>query len=193
MAGIRSFIAIELSEDVLGGLVAVQKALQSETWTDDVRWVRPTGIHLTLQFLGDVPSQRLSAIEHELTEAVTGVAPFTVTAQGLGVFPNWRRPRVIWIGLGGDTATLARLQSQIEDAMAGLGFEPENRRFHPHLTLGRVNQHASTSFQRQLGEELESYKVDRIGEMLVDEVSLMRSQLNPKGAIYTQLAAFPLE
>jgi 2'-5' RNA ligase len=193
MAGIRSFIAIELTEDMLGALVAVRKALQSEVWIDDVRWVRPAGIHLTLKFLGDVPSQRISAIEHELGEAVRGVAPFAVTAQGLGVFPNWRRPRVIWIGLGGETDMLGRLQLQIEDAMAGLGFEPEQRRFHPHFTLGRVNQHASTSFQRRLGEELESYEVNQIGEMLVDEVSLMRSQLNPKGAIYTQLAAFPLE
>lgn len=193
MAGIRSFIAIELTEDILGSLVAVQKALQAEMWTDDVRWVRPTGIHLTLKFLGDVPPERINLIEEELGAAVRGVAPFAVTAQGLGVFPNWRRPRVIWIGIGGETDTLGRLQSQIEDAMADLGFEPERRRFHPHFTLGRVDRHASTSFQRRLGEELERYKVDQIGEMLVDEVSLMRSQLNPSGAIYTQLAAFPLE
>jgi 2'-5' RNA ligase len=192
MAGIRSFIAIELTENVLGGLVAVQEALDSEAWTDDVRWVRPTGIHLTLKFLGNVPAERLDGIEDALSEAARGVTPFTVIAQGLGVFPNWRRPRVIWIGVGGETDTLHQLQSQVEEAMADLGFEPEKRPFHPHFTLGRVNQNASTSFRRRLGEELEAYRVDQIGGMLVDEVSLMRSQLNPKGAIYTQLAAFPL-
>ena len=95
--------------------------------------------------------------------------------------------------VGGETDTLERLQSQIEDAMADLGFEPEQRRFHPHFTLGRVNRHASINFQRQLGEKSQNYKIDQISEMLVDEVSLMRSQLNPKGAIYTQLAGFPLE
>ena len=127
-----------------------------------------------------------------MRQAAAGTPPFTLTVEGLGVFPNWRRPQVIWIGIGGETETLLQLQTQIEQAMATLDFEPENRPFHPHLTLGRVNRRAGAQYRRQLGEALQSYAVPLLGQLHVQEVSLMRSQLNPKGAIYTRIAAYPL-
>lgn len=190
---IRSFIAIELDQALLDGLINVQDELRANEWADDVRWVRPEGIHLTLQFLGDVPAGRIQAISDGMTKAVAGIPPFTITAEGLGVFPNWRRPRVIWVGVGGETTPLHRLQEQIEKAMAELGFEPEGRPFHPHFTLGRVNPRAGAGHRRRLGEALQGYSVQKIGQMLVDRVSLMCSQLNPKGAIYTQLGVHPLK
>lgn len=193
MAGIRSFIAIELTRDLLGSLIELQDELRADEWTDEVRWVRPEGIHLTLKFLGDVPVGRIEAIGDGVAQAVAGIQPFTVTAEGLGVFPNWRRPRVIWVGVGGDTHQLHVLQERVEQVMAELGFEPEGRPFHPHLTLGRVNRRVSSGYQRRLGEALRAYEVQMVGQMLVNEVSLMRSQLHPKGAIYTQLGAYPLK
>lgn len=193
MAGIRSFIAIELSQDFLDGLIAVQDELRSEEWSDEVRWVRPEGIHLTLKFLGDVPKSRIDAIGDGVAQATAGIQPFTVTAEDLGVFPNWRRPRVLWVGVGDDTRQLHTLQEQVEQEMADLGFEPEGRAFHPHFTLGRVNRGAGNAYKRRLGEALQDYEVDRVGEMWVDEVSLMRSQLKPQGAVYTELGAYPLE
>jgi 2'-5' RNA ligase len=192
VAGIRSFIAIELTQDLLDGLIKVQDELRADEWTDEVRWVRRAGIHLTLKFLGDVPAGRIEAIGDGVAQALVGIHPFTVTAEGLGVFPNWRRPRVIWVGVGGDTEPLRVLQEQVEQAMAELGFEPERRPFHPHLTLGRVNQRAGSGYQRRLGEALQAHDVGMVGQMRVEEVSLMRSQLNPKGAIYTQLGAYAL-
>ncbi|MFQ5859050.1 MAG: RNA 2',3'-cyclic phosphodiesterase [Anaerolineae bacterium] len=193
MAGIRSFIAVELTQDLLDSLIEIQDELRANEWADEIRWVRREGIHLTLKFLGDVPAGRIEAIGDGVAQAVAGVQPFTVTVEGLGVFPNWRRPRVIWIGVGGDTDRLHALQEKVEQAMAGLGFEPEGRPFHPHLTLGRVNRRASSGYQRRLGEALQAHDIQKVGQMLVDEVSLMRSQLHPKGAVYTQLGAYPLK
>lgn len=193
MAGIRSFIAIELTEDLLDGLMEVQDELRANEWADDIRWVRPEGIHLTLKFLGDVPAGRIDIIGEGVAQAVAGIGPFTVTAEELGVFPNWRRPRVIWIGIGGDTGKLHTLQENVERAMEELGFEPESRPFHPHFTLGRVNRRAGSGYKRRLGEALQDHAVDTVGQMRVEEVSLIRSQLNPKGAIYTQLGAYPLK
>lgn len=193
MAGIRSFIAIELPQEFLAGLMQVQEDLRTNAWAEEVRWVRPEGIHLTLKFLGDVPANRIDPISQAVAQAVAGIRPFTVTAEGLGVFPNWRRPRVIWVGVGGDTEVLHTLQAQVETAMAELGFEPESRPFHPHFTLGRVRQGVSSASQKRLGAALRTHVVQRVGRMLVEEVSLMRSQLNPQGAIYTQLGVYPLE
>ncbi|MFQ5342652.1 MAG: RNA 2',3'-cyclic phosphodiesterase [Anaerolineae bacterium] len=192
MAEIRSFIAIELTQAVLDGLIAAQDELRADEWTDEVRWVRPEGIHLTLKFLGDVPANRVAAIGEAVKQAVASSRPFTIATEGLGVFPNWRRPRVIWVGLKGDVDQLLTLQEKVEQAMAELGFEPEGRRFHPHLTLGRVNRRASSGYQRRLGETLQRHTVQVVGQMQVKEVSLMRSQLNPRGAKYTQLGVYPL-
>ncbi|MFQ5594093.1 MAG: RNA 2',3'-cyclic phosphodiesterase [Anaerolineae bacterium] len=192
MAEIRSFIAIELTQAVLDGLIKVQDELRADEWTDEVRWVRPEGIHLTLKFLGDVPANRIDAIGEAMERAVAGSRPFSITAEGLGVFPNWRRPRVVWVGLKGDVSQLHALQGKVEQSMAELGFEPEGRRFHPHLTLGRVNRRASSGYQRRLGEALQSHTVHVVGGMQVEEVSLMRSQLSPRGAKYTQLGVYPL-
>lgn len=192
MAGIRSFIAVELDQDVLDGLMGVQDELRTNEWADEIRWVRPEGIHLTLKFLGDVPAGRIDAISEGVAQAVAGIKPFTITAEELGVFPNWRRPRVIWIGVAGETDQLHALQERVEQAMEDLGFEPESRPFHAHFTLGRVNRHAGSGYRRRLGEALQAHVVQTVGQMLVDEVSLIRSQLHPKGAIYTQLSAHPL-
>ncbi|MBS1251991.1 MAG: RNA 2',3'-cyclic phosphodiesterase [Anaerolineales bacterium] len=192
MAGIRSFIAIELAQDLLDGLMEVQDDLRANEWADQVRWVRPGGIHLTLKFLGDVPAGRIDAIGEGVAQAVAGTEPFTVTAEELGVFPNWRRPRVIWVGVGGKTGQLHTVQERVEKAMEDLGFEPERRSFHPHFTLGRVHRRAGSGYKRRLGEGLQDETVETVGQMWVEEVSLMRSQLKPSGAVYTQLGAYPL-
>ncbi len=194
MAMIRAFIAIELTEELLDRLVQVQEELRRDAWADQVRWVRPEGIHLTLKFLGNVPEDRIPAIEQALHQAITetGVEPFTLRAGGLGAFPNFRRPAVIWVGVQGEVEPLQRLQEAIEAAMEELGFQREDRPFHPHLTLGRVHRRAGSGYRRKLGEALQAYDVGEVGDMQVEEVTLMRSQLHPKGAIYTQLAVHRL-
>jgi 2'-5' RNA ligase len=99
---------------------------------------------------------------------------------------------VIWVGVKGEIEPLQRLQEAIEAAMEELGFQREGRPFHPHLTLGRVNRRAGGGYRRKLGEALQAYEVGEVGNMRVEEVALMRSQLHPKGAIYTQLAVHRL-
>lgn len=192
MEQIRTFIAIELEEAVLDGLAQVQEQLKEDGATRVVRWVRPGGIHLTLKFLGNVPAQRIDGIGQALKRACTGFGPFTLTFGGLGCFPSARRPRVVWVGVQGDTETLARLQEAIEEEVAPLGFPTEKRGFSPHLTLGRVKK-ASTSEQRQLGELIRRTEVGLVGQMTVRAVNLMRSDLKPSGAVYTPLLSVALE
>lgn len=194
MRMIRCFIAIELSQELLERLADVQAALRQDDWMDQVRWVRPEGIHLTLKFLGNVPEERITAINQAIREAIAaaGVGPFTLQAAGLGTFPNFRRPAVIWVGVQDDTQELQRLQEAIEAAMERLGFQREERPFHPHLTLGRVNRRAGSGYRRKLGEVLQARQVGDVGRIRVEAVSLMRSQLHPQGAVYTQLATHPL-
>ena len=139
---IRAFIAIELPPAVRALLDTVQKELRESMGegAGSVKWVRPEGTHLTLQFLGDVRTDQLAAIEQGIERACAGVGPFELNVEKLGVFPNLRRPRVIWIGLEGseqDKATLNRLHAGIAAQLSALGFKPDHS-FKPHLTLGRV-------------------------------------------------------
>lgn len=191
MEHLRCFVAIELEEAIRQEIRRTQTLLKSDPAGCHGRWVRPEGIHLTLKFLGDVPADQIDTIAHTIRNATAGAAPFRVSCGGLGCFPNTRFPRVIWIGIEDPEGTLLRLQKAVETNFSALEYPPERRAFHPHLTLARTRR-VSKGEQAALGKLVERTRVDRLGDMLVREISLMRSELRPSGAVYTQLAAAPL-
>ncbi len=193
MEHIRSFVAIELDDALKKGLVETQDLLRSKGIVDEVRWVRASGIHLTLKFLGNVPADKIDDTVVAIRDASRGIGPFALTFGGLGCFPTPRRPNVIWIGVDGDTKTLAHLQDSIESSLALSGYPPEKRKYTPHLTLGRVGRHVKTQERRRLGALIDMQSVDHLGQMTVHQVSLMQSELHPTGAVYTRLAAIDLE
>ena len=142
MEQIRAFIAVELPPAVREAVEGVVRELRSGIG-DGVRWVRPEGVHLTLKFLGDIDADSVPAISDGLDRCAASAAPFDLFLEGVGVFPNARRPRVVWIGLGGALEPLLALQHSIDRELEGLGFARERRPFTPHLTLGRVRDGVS--------------------------------------------------
>jgi len=193
MEQIRTFIAIELDETIKGALADLQEQLKAKVPQDTVRWVRPEGIHLTLKFLGNVPAGRIEEIKRALTQACAGFSALSLSVGRLGCFPRPQRPRVIWVGVQEETGSLKRLQKAIEGEMERLGFAPEGREFHAHLTLGRTQRRASSGDVRRLGQLVEGMDVGELGQMEARAVSLMRSDLKPTGAVYTRLAEVELE
>lgn len=191
MEQIRAFIAIELSEELKASLARLQELIKlgSESY---VKWVDPQGMHLTLKFLGNISVDKVSAISEAIAEVARSVAPFRLELTEFGAFPNTKAPRVAWVGLGGDLESLLRLQRGIDQALIPLGFPPEARAFSPHLTLGRVRDQATPQERRRLGERMASLEVQGQPSLYVDRVSLMRSQLTSKGAIYSRLSAAEL-
>lgn len=201
MTRIRSFIAIEVPELVKSQLARNQETIRGnlpQTMAKSqgggpIKWVNPEGIHLTLKFLGSVPQENIGTIEAAIKRAVDNQKPFELSLTGLGVFPGLARPRVIWVGVGGDGLNaLALLQSAIDEEMTRLGFPKENREFSPHLTLGRVRETASSPDRRAIGEAVKTAAAPSGERFAVTEVSLMRSELSPRGARYSKIAAFPL-
>ncbi|MGB9301568.1 MAG: RNA 2',3'-cyclic phosphodiesterase [Anaerolineae bacterium] len=193
MEQIRAFVAIELPEDLRRELDRIQGSLKGTGVADHVRWVKPGGIHLTMKFLGDVPASTITEIVHAVTQGSEGVKPFTISFSGLGCFPSSSRPSVIWVGVEGDTGTLMRLQTAVEDSLSVLGYAAEKRRYTPHLTLGRVARDVAASERRRLGDMIGEHIVGSLGEMQVCDVCLVKSELSPSGARYTRLAAVTLE
>ncbi len=190
----RLFIALELPAEVLKKLTEAQNDLKRITPARAVRWVDSKGIHLTLKFLGDVPLGQVEVLKEALAEASSGHRRFKLGVEGLGCFPDTRRPRVLWLGVVGDLERLAALQSAVEAKIAPLGYPSEERGFHPHLTLARSHRNASRDDIAALGRVAEERaKTGPIAGWEVETLSLMRSQLKPDGAIYTQVYEISLE
>jgi len=193
MKQVRTFIAIELDETIHAALTDLQEQFKAKVPRGSVRWVRSEGIHLTLKFLGDVPADRIGEIERALAQACVGFPAFSFSVEGLGCFPDPRRPRVVWVGVREESGNLAGLQKAIEDGMERLGFAPEGRKFDAHLTLGRTQRRASSGDVRRLGQLVSETDIGSLGQMEARSVSLIKSDLRPTGAVYTQLAAVELE
>ena len=184
---IRSFVAIELPEEAKEGLVRLKKELERDEHKF-VKWVDPRGIHLTLKFLGNIPSKQAAEITEAIEGAAQGISPFHLEIGGLGAFPSLRQARVFWVGIGGEVEKLSRLQQNIDSALAALRFAKEERPFVPHLTLARIRQGASPLERRSFGELVGSTVFEDKYHVTVESISLMRSQLTPAGAIYTRLS-----
>ncbi|MFP4193834.1 MAG: RNA 2',3'-cyclic phosphodiesterase [Desulfosalsimonas sp.] len=180
---IRAFIAVALPGHVTGALSGLQEQLKN--FGIRMKYTDPENIHLTLKFLGDIRAGDAMAIGEQLTEAAAGFSPMELFAKGLGVFPGIRRPRVVWAGVAGQTEILEHLQQSVEDAMAGLGFERENRRFAGHLTLGRFKGKSDSAL---LADAIRKYGDFASDPFTAGSLELFESTLTPGGPVYRKLS-----
>jgi 2'-5' RNA ligase len=187
LTDVRAFVAIVLPESMLHSLTEQIDLVREHVPTGTIRWVRPENIHLTLKFLGNVSPDRLNKVKDSLLQVARGYSPFSLEVSNFGCFPNYRRPRTLWIGVHDSHLTLSNLHSELERSFEHLGFPKEGRSFHPHLTLGRVKRHVRGDQARKLGEELEEVKIGTLGRIEVEDIHLIRSDLRPTGAVYTEL------
>jgi 2'-5' RNA ligase len=191
MEPIRAFIAIELPGQIKVALSQLQGNLRTSK-NASVKWVNSEGIHLTLKFLGNVDEVEIPALNKALSEAVQGVAPFSLELGEPGAFPSSQAPRVVWVGVEGEMEPLLALHNNIDRVLAPLGFPPEKRAFSPHLTLGRVREEALPGERRRLGENVTALKKGAKSSFKVESLSLMRSRLTREGAVYSCHASFVL-
>jgi 2'-5' RNA ligase len=192
MEQIRSFIAIELPDELKRALIRLQEQLQSGKQTP-VKWVDPYSIHLTLKFLGNISGDMVGKITGALEEAVRGIPSFHLETKDLGAFPSLRRVQVVWVGLTGELERLSQLQQRIESSLSTLGFVPESRPFTPHLTLARVRDRATPDERQSLGQLIASTSFETAYSLDIDSVHLMRSQLTREGAIYSRISSVKLK
>lgn len=189
---IRTFIAIELNDNLHRALATVQEQLKRDRAARLIRWVVPANIHITLKFLGDVDAIQMPALRNSIAEACKDIPAFSLSIDGLGAFPTTRRPNNIWVGATGQIDVAARLAQKIDDACAAFGFEREDRPFTAHLTLGRVKKDVPTSERASIGAMIDAAKIGTLGELIVGHVSVMKSELKPGGSVYTRLSMIQL-
>ena len=180
----RCFVAVPLPDSLKEELGRCIKFLEGVI-SSPVRWVQAENIHLTLKFLGDTSRALIPDILGVVHKVAVETEPFSLEAIQIGGSPRGDHLRVVWAEVNGDLEALARLQAEIEKLTVGLGFEPEKRRFVPHLTLGRVRR---STLRKPAGTP----SLSPGGRFRVDRVALFESELKPTGAEYTVLGWAPL-
>jgi len=179
---LRLFVALELPQSLRDALTRLQEPHRHRK---DVRWADPGTLHLTLKFLGDMPEDAVPEIASALVTIAARQAPLSLEVAGFGVFPRRGPPRVLWVGVGGDTEPLAALVEAVDDALAPLGVPRETRPYHPHITLGRVKR-------GRAGEAIDALSgLGRLGGFEARRLVLFQSTLTPAGAKHEALAEPP--
>ena len=188
----RTFVALEMPSRVRRRLASLRDQVPAR-WRRHVRWVGTTEIHLTLKFLGEVEPSRLVDLAQPLRAAAGESSEFDLRLDKTGAFPSPRRPSTLWVGFDGEVQRLARLQARVEGAMLQAGFVADRKRFHPHVTAGRLRRGPSPYMFRQIGKSwLDAHLPDRGLEVHVRHITLFRSHLGPGGARYEPLFTAPV-
>ncbi len=184
MSMFRGFIAIDITptDDILRFLNEINSV------NADIKVVEPQNIHITLKFLGDTPEEKIDQIEQIIIDSVEGISPFSIKLIGTGVFPNKNYIRVVWIGIK-DIEKLVTIAKNIDEKIAKLGFKKEKRGFSAHLTIGRVK---TAKNKDVLLKKIENYSDFDFGIQEVKSIKLKKSDLTPKGPIYTTMKEITL-
>lgn len=178
---VRSFIAFDIEEpNVIESLSKVQSALL-ETGAD-LRIVKPENIHITVRFLGEIPSTMIDKIYGEMNKVV--FSQFDIEIKGLGAFPNVRHVNVIWAGIRRGANELRNIYYQLEPNLQRLGLRPDDKGFSPHLTIARVKSGRKRDELTKFIRDFENYD---FGIVKARCLRLKRSILTPQGPIYSTL------
>lgn len=176
----RVFVAALIPEGVK---LKIKKYVEEiKPYWEGVRWESHEKLHITLKFLGEVGESEINKIEKVVGGTVKSVSRFNMEVAQFGGFPNLRNPRVLFIGLSQNEG-IARLQGEIEEKLEGLGFKKENRRFLPHVTVGRIKGKSILRGALPIPERL---------NFSISEIALMKSVIRPEGSKYTPISLFQL-
>lgn len=178
---LRVFIAIPLPAPVRRSLVKTQAGLKSKGIK--ASWIKPGALHLTLKFMGNIPIHDLESVKAAMVKAMAGFPRFELSPGGLGVFPNPKQPRVIWVGVEGRTDRLEKLFNTLETQLTPLGIKNERSRFFPHITLARLKKSISPA----LGHAMQESNPPPSILFQVPGIELFKSELTPLGAVHTCL------
>jgi len=183
MSRVRTFIALDLGKPIRDRLVSLQENFARAG--AQVKWVEPENMHLTLLFLGEVDQRDLLPICRTVATAAQERPAFSLTVAGVGAFPNLRRPRILWVGVGQGVQEVCGLHDALETPLLELGcYRREERKYTPHVTLGRTKTEAASP---ALEGTLRKYQAWEAGETHIAEVLVMGSELTRDGPTYTVL------
>ena len=180
----RLFIAMNFPAPLRRSIAAIGADLKRSGVP--ARWVDPSGVHLTLKFLGEIPGARIDDVSSAMDEVAIGSEPIMLRFEGVGAFPSPRRPGVIWVGIEAGPR-LRLLHDALDRRMAEFGVTRETRPFRPHVTLGRVDRDSGPGEFREFEKQVRSLRLDR--EIGISQIDLMESRPRADGPEYHRVHA----
>ena len=191
MESYRLFVAVPLSPELRERVAAFQQRLVSRLSTNALKWTRKEQLHLTLAFLGNVEAVRVDEVKAALAKACEGFLPLDLSLESAGCFPNFKRPSVIWIGVGGAVSHLCTFGDSLRRELGPFCERPEKRPFNAHLTIARTREAPMKELAR-IGASIQSLQMEPLGAWRVGEIHLVRSELLREGPRYTVLQSVRL-
>ncbi|MBS3806409.1 MAG: RNA 2',3'-cyclic phosphodiesterase [Bacteroidales bacterium] len=182
----RTFIAIPIQAGPK--LRATHTNLRNELKNEKIKWVEPDHFHLTLFFLGDTREDQVEQVDRMLASLVGGYSEFDIRLEGLGVFKNIRKPRVLWAGIK-DYEPMRKIKSAVDREMSSLGFEPDKREFKPHLTLARIKW---IDNKEKLQHLIDAHQQEKWQSAHIDQLIYFESRLTQSGPVYTPIGRYKL-
>lgn len=189
-ATFRSFFACEISQEILKEIGNLQAELK-HSLPRSVKWVNPGNLHLTIKFIGEFKTTHLEMLKTSLFTALEDIPPFKMEIKGLGVFPSYKKPRIIWLGINAEKP-LVNLVQIVDRECAQIGYPREKRPFSAHITLGRIKSYATREDHKMIVDMLRTKETIVIGNQTVDSLHFIKSDLTPNGPIYKNMVTFPL-
>lgn len=187
----RAFIAIDMPPPIRQKIEEVSTFFQTQAPPGALKWVSAENVHLTLEFLGELPETTINQIKTTLRDTFITFPDFELTIHGLGMYPNTKQPRVVWLGITGGKP-LNQLHAHLLQALESIHILPDSKPFSPHLTLARARRGITKTEAQEIGSSFSQFKVGTIGTFGVGAIVLYQSQLTPKGPLYTPLLTLPL-
>lgn len=178
---IRAFIGLEISSGIRRELVSIQKNLHK--LQGDIAWVKCDNLHLSIRFLGNITPEQIKDIEKISAKVARELKIFPLSLGALGVFPNIYSPKVIWAGISSGYNQVTKLHTLIDKELTSINFKTADRHFHPHITLARIK---SIKNKSKLSDFIDTIKL-RSRCVDIKKLTLYKSKLDPKGAIYTKI------
>ncbi len=192
----RVFVALEIPSHVVASAVSLQKKLDGLLYDTNISWLGSVNMHITLKFLNDITIAQIESLTNDLKNKVTMVSPFKIEALGLGCFPDVYRPRVIWVGVGGEVEMLCRLNSITDSSADKLQLNTGIRIFKPHFTIGRyrAKYNSNKSIEAEvLLDVIKNFGSCRLGEWQVDCIVVVKSELSKLGARHTPVSRISIK
>ena len=187
----RTFIAVDLPKETLEKIQEIIDYFKLQTPNRALKWVSTKNLHLTIKFIGEISPDILSQVKNMITSTLATQTAFNIGIEGLGMYPNPHKPRVVWLGIS-NTGPLIAIHNKLDAALKAVDIEPERRDYSPHLTIARVRRKTDIDIVKAIGDTLSQFKVDSLGTIRIDEVRLYQSKLTPEGPIYTPLLSVRL-
>jgi len=191
MANIRTFIAVELPDEAKREIGNIQDHFANKDFP--LAFPKKGILHLTLAFLDDVEETRLPNIIKTVSESSKGIRSFSLEFSSLGAFPNFKLPKVVWLGLGGEVDKLKNLERKLKDELQKEKFDSDEQKFVPHITIARVKTYSNKVVRRRLGEEVQRYGKPNPVKIPCSEISIFKSTPTRAGYVHEILTKIPLQ